>query len=473
MSLIAQLQDALGTDQVLTSPAAQAPYLTDWRGRYQGRACAIVLPQTTEAVAAVVRLCAAAQVPVVPQGGNTGLCGGATPDDSGQAVVIAMTHLNRVRSVDADNFSITAEAGVTLDQLKSAAESVNRLYPLTLGAGHLTTLGGTLATNAGGLQVLRYGMTRDLCLGLEVVLPDGRIWSKLAGLRKDNTGYDLKQLFIGAEGTLGLITAASMKLYPLPSARALIWLDLPDVEQAIAAQALAQNVFAGAQTAAELISPVTLSLVRKHLPEACLPASIAAQGWPKGWALMLEVSAHDAGFLQALLQAWGRACNADARPVGALLTAPADQAAIWAIRKGLAECQKREGVSIKHDVGLPISQIPAFLSEATAALESRFPGVRMVVFGHIGDGNLHVNLSYADPAQNAGFIEQSLAANEVIYDVVTRRGGSIAAEHGIGQLKPAWLAAHAPAGSVALMQEIKSVLDPQGIMNPGKVFLSR
>lgn len=470
MRLIEQLQDALGADQVLTLPEAQGPYLADWRGRYQGRAQAVVLPQTTEAVAQVVRLCVAAQVPIVPQGGNTGLCGGATPDESGNAVVVSMTRLNRIRAIDATNFSITAEAGVTLDALKTATESVNRLYPLTLGAGHLTTLGGTLATNAGGLQVLRYGMTRDLCLGLEVVLPDGRIWSKLSGLRKDNTGYDLKQLFIGAEGTLGLITAATMKLYPLPAARALIWLDLPDVTQAIAAHALAQTVFAGAQTAAELMSPVTLSLVRKHLPEATLPASVEGDGWPRGWALMLEVSAHDAEFLQALLQAWCRACEGAGQPVGYLLTSAADQAAIWAIRKGLAESQKREGVSIKHDVGLPISQIPQFLSEASAALESRFPGVRIVAFGHVGDGNLHFNLSFADPAQNAALIAQSQAANAVVYDVVSRLGGSIAAEHGIGQLKPAWLAQHAPAGSMALMQQIKTALDPQGLMNPGKVL---
>ena len=470
MRLIEQLQDALGADQVLTLPEAQGPYLADWRGRYQGRAQAVVLPQTTEAVAQVVRLCVAAQVPMVPQGGNTGLCGGATPDEAGNAVVVSMTRLNRIRAIDATNFSITAEAGVTLDALKTATESVNRLYPLTLGAGHLTTLGGTLATNAGGLQVLRYGMTRDLCLGLEVVLPDGRIWSKLSGLRKDNTGYDLKQLFIGAEGTLGLITAATMKLYPLPAARALIWLDLPDVTQAIAAHALAQTVFAGAQTAAELMSPVTLSLVRKHLPEATLPASVEGDGWPRGWALMLEVSAHDAEFLQALLQAWCRACEGAGQPVGYLLTSAADQAAIWAIRKGLAESQKREGVSIKHDVGLPISQIPQFLSEASAALESRFPGVRIVAFGHVGDGNLHFNLSFADPAQNAALIAQSQAANAVVYDVVSRLGGSIAAEHGIGQLKPAWLAQHAPAGSMALMQQIKTALDPQGLMNPGKVL---
>src|SRR5574343_1061931 len=278
MNLIAQLQDVLGTDQVLISPAAQAHYLDDWRGRYQGRAQAVVLPQSTDDVIQIVQRCGDAGVPIVPQGGNTGLCGGATPDTSGQAVVVAMTKLNRIRSVDAINFSITAEAGATLDQLKVAAESVKRLYPLTLGAGHLSTLGGTLATNAGGLQVLRYGMTRDLCLGLEVVLPDGTIWSKLGGLRKDNTGFDLKQWFIGAEGTLGLITAATMKLYPRPGARALIWLDVPDTDSAVRAHELAQSVFAGAQTAAELISAATLALVRKQLPEAVLPA--VAGDWP-------------------------------------------------------------------------------------------------------------------------------------------------------------------------------------------------
>jgi FAD/FMN-containing dehydrogenase len=469
MTLIAQLQQSLGVDQVLTSPEAQASYLKDWRGRYQGRAQAVVLPTTTEAVADVVRLCMSAGVPIVPQGGNTGLCGGATPDVSGKAVVVAMTHLNRVRSIDATNFSITADAGITLDQLKAAAESVDRLYPLTLGAGHLTTLGGTLATNAGGLQVLRYGMTRDLCLGLEVVLPDGTVWSKLSGLRKDNTGYDLKQLFIGAEGTLGLITAATMKLYPLPAARALIWLDLPDVDAAVDRHALAQTVFAGAQTASELISAPTLSLVRQHLTEAHLP--MAAGSWPEAWGLMMEVSAHDADFLQALLAAWQRACIAAGVSAGYIATALDAQAQLWAIRKGLAESQKREGLSIKHDVGLPISRIPQFIDEASAALHKRFPGIRIVAFGHIGDGNLHFNLSFADPVKNIALLEQSTNANAVVYEVVDRLEGSIAAEHGIGQLKPAWLAQHAPAGSMSLMRQLKATLDPRGLMNPGKVLM--
>ena len=469
MTLIAQLQQCLGADQVLTSPEAQASYLKDWRGRYQGRAQAVVLPTTTQAVADVVRFCMSAGVPIVPQGGNTGLCGGATPDASGKAVVVAMTQLNRIRSIDATNFSITAEAGITLDQLKAAAESVDRLYPLTLGAGHLTTLGGTLATNAGGLQVLRYGMTRDLCLGLEVVLPDGTVWSKLSGLRKDNTGYDLKQLFIGAEGTLGLITAATMKLYPLPAARALIWLNLPDVSSAVDRHALAQTVFAGAQTASELISATTLSLVRQHLPEALLPTAVGA--WPEAWALMIEVSAHDADFLQALLCAWQRACATAGVNAGYIATAPDAQAQLWAIRKGLAESQKREGLAIKHDVGLPISRIPQFIDEASAALQKRFPGIRIVAFGHIGDGNLHFNLSYADPVKNVGLIAQSAEANAVVYEVVGRLDGSIAAEHGIGQLKPTWLAQHAPAGSMALMRQLKATLDPQGLMNPGKVLV--
>ena len=469
MSLIAQLQQCLGIDQVLIAPEAQSTYLEDWRGRYVGKARAVVLPATTDEVAQVVRSCMAAGVPIVPQGGNTGLCGGATPDASGNAVVVSMTRMNRIRSIDATNFSVTAEAGVTLDQLKLATAAENRLYPLTLGAGHLTTLGGTLATNAGGLQVLRYGMTRDLCLGLEVVLPDGTIWSKLAGLRKDNTGYDLKQLFIGAEGTLGLITAATMKLYPLPAARALIWLDLPDAAAAVQRHALAQTVFAGAQTASELISATSLSLVRKHLPETVLPH--AATGWPEAWGLMMEVSAHDADFLQALLASWQKACRSNGIDAGLIATAAEDHARLWAIRKGLAESQKREGLSIKHDVGLPISQIPRFIDEASAALNCRFPEIRIVAFGHIGDGNLHFNLSYADPVKNAGLVEQSAAANAVVYDVVDRLGGSIAAEHGIGQLKPAWLAQHAPAGSLALMRQLKNTLDPKGLMNPGKILV--
>lgn len=472
-NLIAQLQQCLGVDQVITDPAAQAAYLDDWRGRYHGRALAIVLPQSTAEVADVVRLCVSANTPIVPQGGNTGLCGGATPDDSGRAVVVAMTRLNRIRDVDARNFSITAEAGATLDDLKIAAESVDRLYPLTLGAGHRSTLGGTLATNAGGLQVLRYGMTRDLCLGLEVVLPDGTIWSKLGGLRKDNTGFDLKQWFIGAEGTLGLITAATMKLYPRPVARALVWLDLPDTDSAVRAHELAQSVFAGAQTAAELISAATLALVRQHLPEAKLPAGTHWPHSPDHWALMIEVAAHDGAFLEALLDGWQRACKQQGCATGVIVTDATEQQALWAIRKGLAEAQKREGLSVKHDIGLPISHIPAFVTGASAALEQVFPGIRIVAFGHIGDGNLHYNLSYADTVQNAALIARSDDANRIVYEVVTRLGGSIAAEHGIGQLKTGWLAQHAPAGSLALMRSLKDALDPKGLMNPGKVLANR
>ena len=471
--LITQLQAALGADQVLMDPVAQAPYLKDWRGRYQGRALAVVLPQTTDQVADVVRRCVAANTPIVPQGGNTGLCGGATPDQSGLSVVVCMTHMNRIREVDARNFSITAEAGATLDDLKAAADAVTRLYPLTLGAGHQSTLGGTLSTNAGGLQVLRYGMTRDLCLGLEVVLPDGTVWSKLAGLRKDNTGFDLKQWFIGAEGTLGLITAATMKLYPKPAARALIWLDLPDVNEAVRAHERAQSVFAGAQTAAELISVPTLALVRRHLPSATLPMGAS---WPASadrWALMIEVSGNDTAFLDALLDGWRRACERDGKAHGLLATREADQQALWAVRKGLAEAQKREGLSIKHDIGLPISQIPQFMDEASVALENAYPGIRIVAFGHIGDGNLHYNLSYADPVANDALLAKSGEANAIVYEVVSRLGGSIAAEHGIGQLKTDWLEAHAPEGSIALMQKLKSLLDPKGLMNPGKVLGAR
>lgn len=465
-SLIVELQRCLGADQIIMDAQAQAVYLNDWRGRYHGQALAVVLPETAAQVSEIVRLCVAAGTPIVPQGGNTGLCGGATPDDTGHAVVVAMTRMNRILDVDARNFSITAEAGATLDDLKAAAEAVGCLYPLTLGAGHQSTLGGALSTNAGGLQVLRYGMTREHCLGLEVVLPDGTIWSKLGGLRKDNTGYDLKQWFIGAEGTLGLITAATMKLYPRPSVRALIWLDLPDVDSAVRAHELAQSVFAGAQTASELISAETLALVRQHLPDARMPAG----AWPERWALMIEVSAHDQEFLDALLDGWRRMRERHGLESGLVATSDADQQAFWTIRKGLAEAQKRAGLSVKHDIGLPISHIPVFLNDASAALAQVFPGIRIIAFGHIGDGNLHYNLSYADPALNADLIARSTQANRIVYEAVARLGGSIAAEHGIGQLKAGWLEHFAPDGSIDLMRKLKAVLDPQGLMNPGKVI---
>ena len=464
--LIRTLADLLGADQVLTSAADMSAYLADWRGRYRGAATCVVRPASTAAVAAVVRACAEAAMPIVPQGGNTGLCGAATPAGDGHAVVVSLTRLNRVRQIDTANNTMTVEAGCVLATLQAAAAQAGRLFPLSLAAEGSCQIGGNLSTNAGRVQVLRYGNARDLTLGLEVVLASGEIWDGLRGLRKDNTGYDLKHLFIGAEGTLGIITAAVLKLFPLPRANATAWLAIASPAAAVRLLADLQARFASTLTACELVSDVALGLVRQHIPGPH-PALSASP-----WHLLIELSA--GGEESELREALG-ALLAEALASGtisdAVLAQSGEQARrLWAMRESIGEAQRIDGLSIKHDVSVPISRIPEFVERADQALTEAFPGLRIVTFGHIGDGNLHYNQSQAAAGRNAAFLAAQPAVNRIVHDLVDELGGSISAEHGIGQLKRDELRRYKSPVEIEMMRAIKHVLDPQGLMNPGKVL---
>ena len=461
--LIGELQELLGERNVLTAADDVAPFCTDWRGRYTGSALGVALPGTAEEVAAVVRTCAAAGTAIVAQGGNTGLCGGATP--VGGELVVCLRRLNRIRAVDADNNSITVEAGCTLQAVQEAAAAVNRLFPLSLAAEGSATIGGNLSTNAGGVQVLRYGNARELTLGVQVVLADGRIWDGLRGLRKDNTGYDLKHLFIGAEGTLGLITAATLKLFPRPRTQATAWVAVPDPAAAVRLLGHLRDAAGDNVTAFEIVGRAALDLVLKHIPNARDPLA----GKP-AWQVLIELSGARDDLSATLEQALQSAAEAGVIDDAVLAASEAQTAALWALRENVSEAQKIEGVSIKHDIAVPVSRIAEFIARADAALRAAFPQVRIVCFGHIGDGNLHYNQSKSDAQSNAEFIAQTESVNRIVHDLVHRLGGSISAEHGLGQLKREEVLRYKSQTEMDLMRAVKQALDPLGLMNPGKLL---
>jgi FAD/FMN-containing dehydrogenase len=454
--------------RLLDEPTAMAPFLTDWRRKWTGQARAVVQPDTAADVAAVLGWCREHRVAVVPQGGNTGLSGGATPDPQGRSIVLSTTRLNRVLGVDPIGMTITAEAGVTLQQLQDAAREAGRLFPLSLAAQGSCTIGGNLATNAGGVQVLRYGNARELCLGLEVATPDGELWSGLRALRKDNTGYDLRGLFIGSEGTLGVITAAVLKLFPQPAAQAAAWVAVPSPEAALALLALAQQRLASELTAFELISDTCLALVLRHAPAARRPLAEASP-----WYVLLELSsAHGeaavATALEGLLEA---ALDAGHASDAAVSASGAQFRSLWALREDISESQGAEGPTIKHDISLPIARIPAFIDRTVAALARHFPELRPVVFGHLGDGNLHFNLSPpAAGMDRAAFGALEGPVNRLVHDAVHAAGGSISAEHGLGVLRRDEAARYKTAVERRLMQAVKTALDPLNLMNPGKLL---
>ena len=461
-NLVAKLRAALGDRHVLTEASATSEYLKDWRGRYKGTALCVVRPGSTDEVAQAVRLCSDANVAIVPQGGNTGLCGGATP--RGSEVVFSLTRLSLVRSVDTDNNTITVEAGCTLQAVQQAAEEAGRLFPLSIASEGTATIGGCLSTNAGGVQVLRYGNTRELTLGIEAVLPDGRIWDGLRGLRKDNTGYDLKQLFIGAEGTLGLITAVVLKLFPLPHARATAWVAVESAADAVALLAGLRADLGDRVTAFELIGREALGLVMKHISRARPPL----QG-SHDWQVLLEVSAFTADEnLDEILQR-NLAQTTFVRDA-ALAQNETQRLEFWRLRESISEAQRIEGLSIKHDISVPVSRIAEFIALADEAVVGAFSSVRIVCFGHVGDGNLHYNLSRSSVGDNDQFIARSDEANRIVHDIVHLLGGSISAEHGLGQLKRDEIRRYKSSIEIELMQSIKRAIDPQGLMNPGKVI---
>lgn len=465
--LVDTLRTLVGPAHVLATDADMAPFLTDWRGRYHGAAQAVVRPGSTAELAAVVAACAAAGVPMVPQGGNTGLCGGATPLGDGASVVIGLGRMNRVRQVDADNNTFCVEAGCTLAAVQAAADGCGRLFPLALASEGSCTIGGNLSTNAGGVQVLRYGNARDLVLGLEVVLPDGRIWDGLRGLRKDNTGYDLKHLFIGAEGTLGIISAAVLKLFPAIRSRATAWVAVPDPQAAVRLLSHMRAQCGERVSAFEIVGKAALELVRKHIPSTRDPLSGRAD-----WTVLVELTDPSAeAALAAQLEGVLAAASAEGLVADAAIAASEAQAqALWALRENISEAQRIEGISIKHDVSVPVSAIPAFLERAGEALSRHWPGVRVVAFGHIGDGNLHYNLSMSSAADNPGFIARTPELNRIVHDLVHELGGSISAEHGLGQLKREEIARYKSPVEIELMRSIKHALDPMGLMNPAKVL---
>ena len=462
-----QIAAIVGPQGLLTEAGDVAPYLTDWRGAYHGATQAVVRPATTEQVAAVVRLCREARRPVVPQGGNTGLCGGSVPRAEGNEIVLSLSRMNRVRGIDLDNDTITVEAGCILANLHAAADEVERMFPLSLASEGTCEIGGNLSTNAGGVAVLRYGNMRELTLGLEVVLPDGRIWNGLRGLRKDNTGYDLKQLFVGAEGTLGIITAAVLKLFPKPKARATALVALESPARAVALLRTFRAHCGDRLTAFEIVQRICLDLVLRHIPGSVDPLP---DRYP--WYVLAELSdtLAEANLALAMESALGDAVESGIAMDAVIAASEAQAVALWALRENISEAQRIEGASIKHDVSVPVSRIPEFIEQAGKALTREFPGIRIVAFGHIGDGNMHFNCSQPESAEASTFMAMQTQVNRIVYDLVASLGGSISAEHGLGQLKRFEIAHYKSALEIEMMQAVKRAFDPDYLMNPGKLF---
>ena len=465
-ALIAELQTLLGAAQVLTDGDLSA-WTRDWRKRWQGQALAVVRPGSTAEVAQVLQACTRHGVAVVPQGGNTGLVGGGVPDATGTQVLLSLARLNRVRNIDPANLTMTVEAGCVLQLVQAAAAEAGLLFPLSLAAEGSCTIGGNLATNAGGTGVLRYGNARELCLGLEVVTASGEVWHGLSGLRKDNTGYDLRDLFIGSEGTLGVITAATLKLFPQPVARITALASCNSLDDCLALLGLAQARLAAGLTGFEVMNEFSLALVRRHFPQLAQPLPAAP------WTVLIEHSAFDdeaaaRNRFEALLQA---ALEAGLISDAALAESLAQSAALWHLRESIPLAQSEEGLNVKHDIALPISAIPGFCARTDAALQAAFPGIRLVNFGHLGDGNLHYNVQSPDGAATTAFLATHEAAiNHLVYDAVQACEGSFSAEHGVGALKRDELAARKSPVALGLMRAIKLALDPAGRMNPGRVL---
>ena len=469
-----QLLDALrrivGATHVYTDGDLSA-YTQDWRGRVNGRALAVVRPGNTEEVAAVVRACRERQadlgISIVAQGGNTGLAVGSVPDSSGQQIVLSLTRMTAVRRIDAANLTVTVEAGCLLQHLQEAAEAENLLFPLSLAAEGSCTVGGNLATNAGGTQVVRYGNARDLCLGLEVVTAEGEIWHGLSGLRKDNTGYDLRNLLIGSEGTLAVITAATMKLYPRPAAQLTAWAAVPSMQAAVELLGMAHQHLNAGLTGFEVMGQFALTLVDKHFPQLDVPLFRES-----AWCVLLENSDHESEqharsrFEHLLEMAMEKGLVTDA-----VVAANLNQARhLWHLRESIPLAQAQEGLNIKHDISVPISGVPAFVEETDAQLARAIKGVRLVNFGHLGDGNLHYNVQAPEGSDAKAFLnEQEDWVNTIVFDSVARHHGSISAEHGIGSLKTDKLPRYKSAVALDMMRAVKLALDPTGLLNPGRI----
>lgn len=474
--LLDSLKQIVGSDHVLIESASNdlVQYVRDWRGRERGVALAVVRPNSTEQVAAVVKACAAtAGVSIVPQGGNTGMVVGSVPDASGTQVVLSLQRMNQVRHIDAGNSTITVDAGCVLESVQQACFDKGYLFPLSLGSQGSCTIGGNLATNAGGTQVVRFGNARELCLGLEVVTAQGEVWSGLSGLRKDNTGYDLRDLFIGAEGTLGIITAATMKIAPLPAAKLTAFVAVSSVKSAVKLLGLAHKHLSAGLTGFEMMGKFALSLVNKHFPQQRVPFLDMADSH---YCVVLEHSDHESeAHAKAQLEKFLEAAMGNEEGGGCILDAVLAEnltqaKQLWHIRECIPLAQAQEGLNIKHDISIPISSIPEFVRVTDEKLAVAFPGIRLVNYGHLGDGNLHYNVQAPEGADQAAFLNNDeTGVNAIVFSMVDQFAGSISAEHGVGSLKVDKLPEHKSPVAIDLMRTIKRALDPHNIMNPGRV----
>jgi FAD/FMN-containing dehydrogenase len=464
---VAQLTSLLGPDCVHTDAGELGPMLVDHRGLYHGSAAALILPRTVADLATTLAFCNANRIGVVPQGGNTSYCGGATPDESGRQVVVSLSRLNRVRRVDTLNYSLTAEAGCLLAQVQRAAADADLLFPLSLGSEGSCQIGGNLATNAGGTSVLRYGMMRDLTLGLEVVLADGRVLDRLTSLRKDNTGYDVKSLFLGAEGTLGIITAATLKLFPAIRSVATAFVAVPGVQAAVELLGRLRAHSGDCVSSFELIPRLAVDLTVQHIRSSVdpLPGS-------HDWYVLCELTSPrgdeplDTVLTDVLAEAHAAGLVEDA----AIAQSGREAEGFWFLRHNIPRAQSLDGASLKHDIAVPVGALPQFVERAAAWVSSHVPEGRLIAYGHVGDGNLHFNLNQDPLVAAPAFLARAAEVQRAIHDLVHEFGGSFSAEHGIGRLKVAELERYAPAVELDLMRTIKRALDPNGIMNPGKIL---
>lgn len=465
-AILDRMAGIVGAKNIVTDADAMVPYLKEWRDLFRGKAQGIVRPGSTAEVAELVKLAVETGAKLVPQGGNTGLVGGQIPIAEGREIILSLQRLDKIRTVDTDGDTMIVEAGVTLKRAQDAAEGAGRLFPLSLASEGSCTIGGNLSTNAGGTAVLAYGNARELCMGLEVVLPDGRIWNGLRQLRKDNTGYDLKDLFIGAEGTLGIITAAVLKLFPLPAARATAFLAVPDPTAALELLNAAKAGAGGTLTTFELMPRMGLDFVLRHAAGARDPLSESSP-----WYVLMEVSAQSAAGLDEAVEAFlGEALEKGIVTDAALAGSLTQRADFWKLREMMSEVQTYEGGSIKHDVSVPVHAQPEFLKRAIAVVEAMVPGCRPVPFGHLGDGNIHFNVSQPVGADKAAYLARWSEMNEAVHAIVTELKGSISAEHGIGRLKRDLLPGVKDPVELDLMRAIKQTLDPKGVLNPGAML---
>ena len=457
-----RLKSVVGPRGWTTDAKALEPHLTEWRGVVHGATPIMVAPATTEEVAEVVVACREAGVALVPQGGNTGMCAGAVPDESGEQVLLSLSRLNRIRSVDADDFSVTVDAGCVLADVQRAAEEAGRLFPLSFGAEGSCQIGGNLSTNAGGINVIRYGTARSQVLGLEVVLADGRVWNGLRRLRKDTAGYDLKQLFIGSEGTLGVITGAALKLFPSPGDTQVAFLGLETAQRAVELLADLRTDLADSIQAFELIGDRPMRWVERHIPDVSRPFAERHR-----WYALVEAAADDKDALHGHLL---RAIESGRVTDAVVAKNESEANALWRIRHSISEAEKPEGACLKHDIAVPIGSMAEFLERGDQLLSRLCPDARLVAFGHVGDGNLHYNVAQPAGGDSATFLARSDEISGAIYDLVRDLGGSISAEHGIGVLKRAWLQRYADPVELDLMRDLKRALDPGNLLNPGKVI---